>query len=102
MFLDVSRRRTPMLVEQSIALHQAGKLPANTYVVDLDAVEGNSRHMFDVATRLGLKVFAMTKQVGRNGSVCKAIARGGIRKAVAVDMECARATHRAGLSLGHI
>jgi predicted amino acid racemase len=101
-FLDLIRRRNPRLIEQSIALHQAGKLPANTYVVDLDAVEGNSRHMFDVATRLGLKVFAMTKQVGRNGSVCKAIARGGIRKAVAVDMECARATHRAGLSLGHI
>ena len=102
MFLDLIRRRNPRLIEQSIALHQAGKLPANTYVVDLDAVEGNSRHICDVATRLGLKVFAMTKQVGRNGSVCKAIARGGIRKAVAVDMECARATHRAGLGLGHI
>ena len=39
MFLDLIRRRNPALVEQSIAFHQAGKLPANTYVVDLDAVE---------------------------------------------------------------
>jgi predicted amino acid racemase len=102
MFLDLIRRRNPTLVEQSIALHQAGKLPANSYVVDLDAVEGNARHICGVAGNFGLKVYAMTKQIGRNGSACKAIARGGILKAVAVDMECARATHRAGLGLGHI
>lgn len=102
MFLDLIRRRNPTLIEQSIALHQAGKLPSNTYVVDLDAMEGNSRHIYGVARKLGLKVYAMTKQIGRNGSACKAIARGGITKAVAVDMECARATHRVGLGLGHI
>jgi predicted amino acid racemase len=102
MFLDLIRRRNPTLIEQSIALHQAGKLPANTYVVDLDAVEGNSRHICGVAGKLGLKTYAMTKQIGRNGSACKAIARGGITKAVAVDMACARAIHRAGLGLGHI
>ena len=39
MFLDVLRRRNPQLIEQAIALHQAGKLPANAYVIDLDSVE---------------------------------------------------------------
>ena len=39
MFLDLIRRRNPALIEQAIALHQAGKLPANAYVIDLDAVE---------------------------------------------------------------
>jgi predicted amino acid racemase len=102
MFLDLIRRRNPTLVEQSIALHQAGKLPANTYVVDLDTLESNSRYICGVANKLGLKVYAMTKQIGRNSSCCKAIARGGITRAVAVDMECARSTHRAGLRLGHI
>ena len=43
MFLDLIRRRNPALVEQAIALHQAGKLPANAYVIDLDAVEANAR-----------------------------------------------------------
>jgi predicted amino acid racemase len=102
MFLDLIRRRNPTLIEQAIALHQAGQLPANTYVIDLDAVERNARHISRIAQRLGLKVFAMTKQIGRNNACCKAIARGGIAKAVAVDMECARATRRAGLGLGHI
>ena len=44
----------------------------------------------------------MTKQMGRNASFCRAVKRGGIAKAVAVDMECARAAHRAGLEIGHI
>lgn len=102
MFLNLIRRRNPVLIEQSIALHQSGKLPANSYVIDLDAVEANARHIATVAKRHGLKVYAMTKQIGRNGSCCKAIMRGGVGKAVAVDMECARAAHRAGMGLGHI
>ncbi len=35
MFLDVLRRRNPHFIEAVIALHQQGKLPANTYVLDL-------------------------------------------------------------------
>jgi predicted amino acid racemase len=102
MFLDLIRRRNPALIEQSIALHQAGKLPANTYVIDLDAVEANARHIAGVAGKHGLKPYAMTKQMGRNGSYCKAIVKGGIAKSVAVDMECARVTHKAGMGLGHL
>jgi predicted amino acid racemase len=102
MFLDVIRRRNPRLIEQAIALHQAGKLPANAYVIDLDTVEDNARAIADMAAKFGLTTFAMTKQMGRNGSFCRAVKRGGIGKAVAVDMECARAAHRAGLAIGHI
>lgn len=102
MFLDLIRRRNPVLIEQAIALHQAGRLPANTYVIDLDAVEANARHLASEAGKHGLKTFAMTKQMGRNGSFCRAVVRGGIRKAVAVDMECAVATRRAGMELGHL
>ena len=43
MFLDLIRRRNPRLIEAAIALHQSGQLPANTYVIDLDAVEDNAR-----------------------------------------------------------
>ena len=44
----------------------------------------------------------MTKQMGRNGSFCRAVVKGGIPAAVAVDMECARACRRAGMAIGHI
>jgi len=102
MFLDLIRRRNPALIEQAIALHQAGRLPANAYVIDLDSVEANARVIAEAARKHGLKTYAMTKQMGRNASFCQAAMRGGIAKAVAVDMECARATTRAGMGLGHV
>jgi predicted amino acid racemase len=102
MFLDVIRRRNPRLIEVAIALHQAGRIPPNAYVIDLDAVEANARLMRQRCDRLGLRVFAMTKQVGRNPDFCRAVMAGGIDAAVAVDMDCARSIRRAAMKLGHI
>ncbi|MGB7972791.1 MAG: alanine racemase [Roseiarcus sp.] len=102
MFLDLIRRRNPRLIEAAIWLHQSGELPANTYVIDLDAVEDNARAISAKAASLGLTVMAMTKQMGRNDSFCRALTRGGIKRSVAVDLECALATKRAGMELGHI
>jgi predicted amino acid racemase len=101
-FLDLTLRRNPTLVEQAIALHQTGRIPANCYVIDLDAVDRNAGVIAREAARHGLKTFAMTKQMGRNGSFCRAVARGGIPAAVSVDMECARACRRAGMTIGHL
>jgi len=86
-FLDVLRRRNPALIAATITLHQQGQLPANTYVFDLDAITANARVISAGADKLGLTTFAMTKQVGRNPDVCKALITGGIDSSVAVDME---------------
>ncbi len=102
MFLDLLTRRNPALIEAAIMLHQDGKLPANCYVLDLDTVEENARIFNDTATSLGLKTFAMTKQVGRHSGFCEAVMRGGIDRCVAVDIACAVACHRAGLKVGHL
>jgi predicted amino acid racemase len=102
MFLDVLRRRNPRLIDATIELHQRGELPANTYVFDLDAVTENARALATEATGLGLTVYAMTKQVGRNPDFCQALKAGGIDAVVAVDMADARATYRAGMRLGHL
>jgi predicted amino acid racemase len=92
MFLDVLRRRNPAFILAAQALHQAGAIPANSYVLDLDAVTENARLLRGEGDRLGLKVFAMTK----------AVMAGGIDRCVAVDMACAIACHNAGLRLGHL
>ena len=102
MFLDALRRRNPEFVKAAVALHQRGRVPANAYLIDLDAVEENARVFGAEAGRRGLKVFAMTKQVGRNSGFCRALARGGVSRAVAVDMACARACARAGMKIGHL
>lgn len=102
MFLDVLERRNPALIEAAVALHRSGKLPANTYAIDLDAVETNARSIAAEADRLGIEILAMTKQVGRGGPFMAAIEAGGIGQTVCVDMACARATGAAGLRVGHL
>ncbi len=102
MFLDLLIRRNPQFIEAAMSLHQQGKIPANAYVLDLDAVERNARTFSKAASKLGLTTFAMTKQVGRHSGFCQAVMRGGISRSVAVDMPCAVACDRAGLKTGHL
>ncbi len=102
MFLDLLIRRNPQFIEAAMSLHQQGKIPANAYVLDLDAVERNARTFSEAASKLGLTTFAMTKQVGRHSGFCQAVMHGGINRSVAVDMPCAVACDRAGLKTGHL
>ncbi|MCY4152167.1 MAG: alanine racemase [Aestuariivita sp.] len=102
MFLDLLIRRNPQFIEAAMSLHQQGKIPANSYVLDLDAVERNARTLSQAAFKLGLTTFAMTKQVGRHSGFCQAVMRAGIDRSVAVDMPCAIACDRAGLKTGHL
>ena len=75
-FLDVLRRRNPALIEAAIALHQTGRIPANSTVIDLDAVADNAALIKAAADKAGLRCFAMTKQMGRNGDLCRAVKKG--------------------------
>jgi predicted amino acid racemase len=102
MFLKSLIKRNPRFIETAITLHQAGELPANSYILDLDTMKDNARIMADEAGKLGLKVYAMSKQFGRNPEAFHALAAGGIDSYVAVDMACARPIHKAGYRVGHI
>lgn len=102
MFLDLIQRKNHKMIDAAVLLHQSGDLPSNCFVIDLDTVEENARHFVTEAKAKGLAVFAMTKQVGRNSGFNRAVMRGGIDRAVAVDMACAVACHRSGLRVGHL
>ena len=102
MFLEILRCRNPQFIETTIKLHQQGHLPPNTVVIDLDTVETNARTFKKTADQAGIKVFAMTKQMGRNPDFIKALLRAGIDKVVAVDLAGARACHAAGIGIGHL
>jgi predicted amino acid racemase len=101
-FLDLLQRRNPAFLEAAAALHQAGRVPANSTVLDLDAIGRNTDRIANEARRLGLTAFAMTKQIGRNPDACAVIREHGITAAVGVDLECAVAAHAAGLRTGHL
>ncbi len=102
MFLSLLRRRNPALLDAAVALHRAGSIPPNTYVIDLDAVTRNAAAVQGEAARLGLRAFAMTKQLGRNRDASRAIAAGGITHSVGVDLECTMAAAAGGLAPGHL
>lgn len=102
MFLDSLRRRNRAFLEAAVALHQENLIPANSYVLDLDAIEANSRHMTAEAHRRNLKVYAMSKQVGRASAALRAITDGGADGYVAVDMACALPIVANGHTLGNL
>ena len=102
MFLRSLRERNPRLVQAAIELHQAGEIPASSCVLDLDAIESNTAGLCGQARRLGLTVYAMTKQLGRAPGALAAMDAGGVDGFVAVDMACARPIVANGHRLGHL
>jgi len=102
MFLDTLARRNPDLVRAAVELHQAGAIPPNSYVLDLDAIRRNSRLIKRAAHKAGLNVYPMTKQVGRNPLFVRAVARAGMSKLVAVDWTEALILARQKAQLGHV
>lgn len=101
-FLEHTIERNPGLIRAAVALHQERRIPPNTYVVDLDAFLGNGFNLLDEADRLGLRVYFMTKQIGRNPLLFKPLTAGGRAKTVSVDIQDAKALHAHGIPLGHV
>ncbi len=102
MFLEGLVRRNRAFLEAAVRLHQANRIPANSYVLDLDAVQSNTRHLTSEARRRGLTVYAMSKQVGRAPGALSAITAGGADGYVAVDMGCARPIAANGHLIGNL
>ncbi|MEA2291447.1 MAG: hypothetical protein QOF17_467 [Solirubrobacteraceae bacterium] len=102
MFLDVTRRRNPALIHAAARLHQDGTIPANTYVIDLDAIAANAAAMAREADRVGLSLYLMTKHFNRNPIVARTALDAGIGSTVCVDVQCAMSLARFGLPVGHV
>jgi predicted amino acid racemase len=102
MFLDTLARRNPDLVKAAVALHQSGAVPPNCYLLDLDAIRANARHIKRAADAAGLAVYPMAKQVGRNPWFVRAVSRAGMPKLVCVDWMGAELLAAQRAQLGHV
>jgi predicted amino acid racemase len=102
MFLELTKRRNPRFIEAAVELHQAGAIPAGSYVLDLDTIAANASAFASEADRLRLTTFAMTKQLGGNPALLDTLVAAGIHSFVVVDMACARRVHGNGKRVGHI
>lgn len=102
MFLEITKKRNYKLIDISLKLHQQGIIDPNTYVLDLDTIKENASMLNKEAEGLGMELFFMTKQIGRNPAVANAIVEAGIKKAVAVDPWEAITLSKAGIEIGHV
>lgn len=102
MFLDQIEERNPTLLSTAIELHQKGKIPANCYLMDLDAISSNAKVIADEAKSLGLTTYLMSKQLSRNPIVVKAVLEAGFNSTVAVSVMGAKILHRHQMPVGHV
>lgn len=102
MFLKLLKRRNPELLRAAAELAIERRIPPNTYVLDLDVIRANGAAIRTEADQLGLKLYFMTKQIGRNPVVTKALVAQGSRETVSVDIACADALAANGIGLGHV
>ncbi|MEV1048236.1 alanine racemase [Streptomyces sp. NPDC049916] len=101
MFLDTLLHRNPGLVDAAADLHERGRIPPDTYVMDLDAVEENAALLAGAAERVGVGLWFVVKQLGRNPELIRAVAR-HIPRAAAIDVGETRTLHAAGALLGNV
>lgn len=102
MYLQRLIERNPQLLEAAVTLHQHGRIPPNTWIIDLDTIVENARVLAAEARRLGLTTYLMSKQYGRNPYVSALALANGLHKIVAVDVTCSLMARRYGLPVGHM
>jgi len=85
MFLNKLLEENKDLVVSAIALHQNGDILPDTYVLDLDQIVANGEAMVKKADSLGIDLYFMLKQIGRNPLVAKELLNVGFKGCVAVD-----------------
>ncbi|CAM3571110.1 YhfX family PLP-dependent enzyme [Aeromicrobium ponti] len=102
MFLDVTRRRNPKLIQSGVTLHQSGQIPPNTYVIDLDILGENVEALARTANEHSFQLYFMSKQLGRLPFIGRFIAEHGIQKAVAVEFDEAKTLAEGGVEIGNV
>lgn len=102
MFLASLKRRNHDFVQAVVQLHQQRLLEPNTYVIDLETFRHNADIIVQAARQQGIQLYGMTKQLGHNPLLHRALVESGIESFVAVDWMAARQTHRQGFRLGHV
>lgn len=102
MFLDVTKRRNPKLIQSGVTLHQSGQIPPNTYVIDLDILGENVAAMAETAKNHDFTLYFMSKQLGRLPFIGQFIAEHGIEKAVAVEFDEAKTLAEGGVEIGNV
>lgn len=101
MFLSMTQRRNPALLEAARALHADAAIGPDTYVLDQDVVAQNARALAATAAQHRVEPWFVMKQLGRVPALTATVAK-HIPLATAIDVREARAVLRAGAGLGNV
>ncbi len=102
MFLEQTIKRNEKLMEVAFQLHQEGRIQPDSYVIDVDTFLANAKIILDEATKKGIRLFFMLKQVGRNPYLAKKLVELGYAGAVAVDFREVQRMMEYNIPLGNV
>lgn len=102
MFLEKILNNHPHFVEKCIALHQAGKILPDSYVVDVNRFVDNATKIYEKASKKNIRLFFMLKQVGRNPYLAQKLVQIGYSGAVCVDFNEALLMMKYHIPLGNV
>lgn len=102
MFLEKTINRNRKLVQAAFKLHKEGLIMPDTYLIDLDTLIENAKKIKDEADKYGIKLYFMSKQIGRNPLVCKEFMKLGYDGAVVVDFKEAEVMIDNNIKIGHV
>ncbi|CDL85935.1 YhfX family PLP-dependent enzyme [Xenorhabdus cabanillasii] len=102
MFINALKKQNPKLIEIAKSLWQQGVILPDTYIIDVDQVLNNGRHLLQTAKQYGIEPYLMTKQFGRNPWLTKKLIELGYPGVVAVDFKEAYSLSQHDIPLCHI
>ncbi len=102
MFLEKTIEKNPELVECAFQFLAQGDIQPDSYIIDVDRLLTNAKNILDVATRYNVKLYFMTKQIGRNPYIGKKLVELGYEGAVCVDYKEALSLGQRGVKIGHV
>lgn len=102
MFLEKTKKENMNLISCAFTLHQQGLISPDTYLLDYDMIRKNAEAMYAKASHLGIKLYFMTKQIGRNPLIAKMLISLGYQGAVVVDYREAEVMIRNGIHIGNV
>lgn len=85
MFLSSLIQNNQKLIEYAFKASRDGDILPDTYILDLDTIVSNGKHIKEEADKYNIDLYFMLKQIGRNPIVAKKLMDIGFKGAVCVD-----------------
>ncbi|GLO63041.1 hypothetical protein MACH09_35490 [Vibrio sp. MACH09] len=103
MFLNALEKQNPNLINATVSLFNQGVLLPDTTVIDVDQFVENAQQLKRVADKYSIRLYAMTKQFGRNPLLARILVEQcGYEGIVCVDFKEARRMASHGLPIANV